>query len=69
MHCFYGLGFGMGHITMMLLWLVIIGLVLWAVLSPKRVSTHQKSPIDIAKMRYAKGEITLEELNQIMQNL
>ncbi|WP_435328194.1 SHOCT domain-containing protein [Vibrio hannami] len=55
---------------MMLLWIVIIGFVLWVIFSPKGASqVQQETPLDIAKKRYAKGEITLEELDNIKQNL
>ncbi|WP_317918204.1 SHOCT domain-containing protein [Vibrio sp. MACH09] len=55
---------------MMLLWIVIIGFVLWVIFSPKGASLVQReTPLDIAKKRYAKGEITREELDNIKQNL
>ncbi|MDA0146693.1 SHOCT domain-containing protein [Vibrio sp. RW] len=55
---------------MMLLWIVVIGVVLWVIFSPKGGSLMQReTPLDIAKKRYAKGEITREELDNIRQNL
>jgi putative membrane protein len=70
MHGFYDFGFGIGHGSMMLLWVVIIGLVLWAIISPRGIQSIQKdSPLEIAKKRYARGEITKEELDEIKRNL
>ncbi|NAZ55179.1 hypothetical protein GL177_17805 [Vibrio toranzoniae] len=44
--------------------------VLWVVLSPKGVSSmNRETPLDIAKGRYAKGEITQKELDDIKRNL
>lgn len=70
MHGYYDFGFGIGHMSMMLLWIVIIGVVLWLLFSPKGTSLVQReTPLEIAKKRYAKGEITREELDNIKQNL
>jgi putative membrane protein len=72
MHGYHDFAFGMGigHISMMLLWVVIIGFVLWALISPKgNQLINRESPLDIAKKRYAKGEITQEELDEIKHNL
>jgi|JTFP01.1.fsa_nt_gb putative membrane protein len=70
MHGFYDFGFGIGHVSMMLMWIVIIGLVFWAIFSSKGTSSLRgESPLDIAKKRYAKGEISQEELNEIKRNL
>ncbi|WP_139130302.1 SHOCT domain-containing protein [Vibrio cyclitrophicus] len=55
---------------MMLIWIVVIGVVLWVVLSPKGVSSmNRETPLAIAKGRYAKGEITPKELDDIKRNL
>jgi putative membrane protein len=70
MHGFSNFGFGMGHISMMFLWLLIIGFIIWAIVSPKGIHTLRKeSPLDIAKQRYAKGEISQKELDDIKHNL
>jgi len=70
MYGFHDFGFGIGHISMMLLWIVIIGLVLWAIFSSKGTSSIRgESPLDIVEKRYAKGEISQEELNDIKRNL
>jgi putative membrane protein len=57
---------------MIIFWGVIIGLVVWAV----RAMTDRKdrpsengSPLEIAERRYARGEISKEELNDIKATL
>ncbi len=61
----------------MLIPLVVIGLIIWLVLSAssrERVKSafrgnERKDPFDIAKERYAKGEITREQYEQIKRDL
>ncbi len=70
MHEFYDMGFGIGHTSMMLIWIAIIGLIIWGIFSPKATNSIEKeSPLDIAKRRYARGEISLQELEEIKHNL
>ncbi len=71
MHGFYGYGYGFGHSIFMILGLFIIGSIIWGILKPSRCSSHRQhhTPIDIAKERYARGEITIDELNEIKRNL
>ncbi|MFX3624791.1 MAG: SHOCT domain-containing protein [Ectobacillus sp.] len=70
----YGL-FGMGGgLLMMLLWLLIIGLVVYmaAKSANTRAGGHAAAgpaAIDIAKSRLASGEITVEEFEQIKKTL
>ena len=60
---------------MMFLWIVIIGLIVWGIVAlTRRGSTstrddRRESPLDIAKRRYAKGEITKEEFDRIRKDL
>ena len=60
---------------MIIVWVVIIALIVWGVIAlVKRNSfssdTRQKhDPLDIAKERYAKGEISKEEFDEIKKNL
>jgi putative membrane protein len=68
----YGMGYG-GLFFGLIFWILIIVL---AYLLIKRLfdqnKTHSiggKSALDIAKERYAKGEITKEELEEIKKNL
>lgn len=70
MHGFHNVGFGIGHLPMMLIWIIIIGLVIWAFFSTKaKTSFSDESPLNIAKKRYAKGEISQDELDKIKHNL
>ena len=67
-----GTGFG---ILMMVFWaLVIVGFVLLVIWGIRRMSSSQATPprdnaCDIARARYAKGEITKEEYDEICQRL
>ena len=70
----HGFGWWMifGGIWILLFWGVIIGLVIWAV----RALTGRKappsaggSPLEIAQRRYARGEISKEDFNEIKATL
>jgi putative membrane protein len=59
----------------MLFWGAVVTLVVWGI---KKVTgredsgkgpTENRNPLDIAKERYAKGEISQEEFEQIRRNL
>ncbi len=61
-----------------LFWLVILGLVVWAVISIAKKNSEQyqsggisgkESALDILKKRYAGGEITKEEFEQMKRDL
>ena len=58
-----------------IVWIVVIGLVIWGVIALVRrtsstSNTSQKSnPLEIAKERYARGEITKEEFEQIKKDI
>jgi putative membrane protein len=60
---------------MIIVWVLIIALIVWGVIAlVKRGSstsdTSQKhDPLDTAKVRYAKGEISKEEFEQIKKDL
>ena len=71
-----GMGWWMlfGGVWLLLFWGAIIGLVVWGI---SRV-THRGygprapdrlTPLDIAKERYAKGELSKEEFEQIKKDL
>lgn len=65
----WGMGMGGGFMWLMpLFWLVILGLLIWFVVSLVRGDVHEggpktrnKSPLDILNERYARGEIDTEE--------
>ncbi|MBI4310822.1 MAG: SHOCT domain-containing protein [Chloroflexi bacterium] len=70
-----GVGWGwmmFGWIWMVVFWGAIIWLIVWAI---KRLSQGQQpagqgqSPLDIAKARYARGEITREQFEQLKRDL
>ncbi|MFC2068242.1 SHOCT domain-containing protein [Chloroflexota bacterium] len=50
---------------------VIIGLIVWGIikLTKSGENTPTNSPLDIAKQRYARGEINKEEFEQIKKDL
>jgi putative membrane protein len=70
----YGMGYGYHFIFLRLLfWIAIIVLAYFVIKSLIKKNKTQgvvgKSALDIAKERYAKGEITKEELEEIKKNL
>lgn len=67
-----GMGWWMvlGFVWMLLFWGAIIALVVWGVKKlTGRSSSGGASPLDIAKERYAKGEISKEQFEQIKKDL
>ena len=67
----FGWWMGFGAIWMVLFWGAIIALVIWGVrrLTRNHDSDGKKRPIDIASERYARGEITKDEFEQIKKDL
>ena len=68
-----GMGWGMvfGGIWMVVLWGGIIGVIVWGI---NRLVRHnnqvtRQTPLEIAKERYARGEITRKEFEQIKKDL
>ena len=65
---------GVGMLLMVLFWGALIALAVWAftkinrsnVAAPLRI---EKNPLDLAKERYARGEIGKEEFYQIKKDL
>lgn len=47
----------------------ITGVFIWIVIKIKRGQITPRNPLDIARARYAKGKITLEELRKITKEL
>lgn len=76
-HGHEGMGWWMvwGSIVMVLFWGAIIGLIVWAIQSV--TSKTEKAPppsgsqtaLDIAAQRYARGEISREQFEQIKRDL
>lgn len=67
-----GMGWWMlwGSVMMVLFWGGLVALVVWGVQSlGRRDGTHGQTPLEIAKERLAKGEITSQEFDQIRQAL
>lgn len=76
----HGMGWG-GMWFGWIFWLIIIILVVWGVVSivrnsqNRRSADHQKlsesleSPLEILKKRYARGEITKEEFEEMKKEL
>ncbi len=60
---------------MMILWVVVIALIVWGVIALSRRNSlptdiqPKKNSLDIAKERYARGEITKEQFEQIKRDL
>lgn len=67
-----GMGWWMvfGGVWMLLFWAAIIWLVVWGVsrLSGDR-ARQGDTPLDIARRRYARGEITREQFEQLKHDL
>lgn len=60
-----------GGIMMFLFWGGLIALIVWGItrLRKRDDSTTKHTPLDIAKRRYARGEINKEEFEQIKKDL
>lgn len=70
MHDFGGWWMLLGGIFMILFWGGFIALIIWGVNKfVKRESASGNSPLDLAKERYARGEITREEYERIKKDL
>ncbi len=61
---------GLGLLWMVIVWGAIIALIVWGVRRATRNNVPiTRSPVDIAKERYARGEITKEQFEQIRRDL
>jgi putative membrane protein len=60
---------------MIIVWIIVIGLIIWGIIalvrynSSAKETSQKRDPIDIAKERYARGEITREEYERIKKDL
>ena len=68
-----GMGWWMmfGGLWMIIFWGGLIALIVWGItkLSRRGGSISKRDPLDVAKERYAKGEISREEFEQIKKDL
>ena len=66
-----GLWMGLGALFMFVFWGIVIALVVWLIVRLARSGkqTASENPLEIAKARYAKGEITKEEFEQLKKDL
>ena len=68
-----GMGWWMafGGVWMVIFWGGLIALIVWGIkkLTERNDSNPKHGPLDIAKERYAKGEIASEEFNQIKKEM
>ncbi len=72
----YGYGFPwMGGIIMMLFWVLILVAVVWGVVHLARNAgqsqaiPRNEAPLDVLKRRYAAGEITKEQFEEMKRTL
>ena len=72
----YGHGFSVwwmvaGMLSMLIFWGSIIALIVWVVLrlTRPRGSSHPTDPLSVLQDRYARGEISREQAQQMQQDL
>ena len=72
-HFHEGMGWWMvfGGAWAIVFWGGLIALIIWGVyrLTRRNDSSRKQSPLDLAKERYAKGEVTREEFEKIKKDL
>ena len=64
-----GIWMAVGWVFMVLFWAGIVGLAVWGVTRFARHSHHENGAFAIARERYARGEISKEEFDQIKRDL
>ena len=71
MHDFGGWGMLFGGIWMFVFWGGLIALIVWGItrLTRRDDSTVKHIPLEVAKERYARGEINKQEFEQIKKDL
>ena len=69
----FGMGWlmGLGGLWMIVFWGGLIALIVWGVarLSRRDDGNPKHDPLDVAKARYARGEISREEFEQLKKDL
>ena len=76
-HCDEGMGWWMvfGGLSMLVFWGGAIALAVWGFKrltggrSSETGTSHKRSPLDIAKERYASGQISRDEFEQIKRDV
>ncbi len=76
------MGFGFGFPFMFFFWILIIGLGIWVVIqlvnrsgsqssgaSQPQITSQQDNALDVLKKRYARGEITKSEYEEMRRDL
>jgi len=58
-----------GGLWMLIFWVGIVWLVVWGAARGDRGRSHDEAPMEIARRRYAKGEITKEQFDQLRHDL
>jgi putative membrane protein len=60
-----------GGVWMLIFWGGLIALIVWGIkkLTERGGTTSKRDPLDVAKERYARGEISREEFEQIKKDL
>lgn len=66
-----GWGWGMGGLSMLLFWGLIIVAVVWAVkwFATGNAAPRSSTPLEVLKERYARGEIDKKEFEQKKRDL
>ena len=69
---FWGGGMWFGWIF----WVVLIGVIVWLLINQSnrykyvdRINPHLESPLDILKKRYARGEISKEQFEEMKKDI
>lgn len=67
----WGLGMGLGGLMMLIFWgALIVGIVLLVrFLGARDVTSSERTSLDVAKRRYAAGDITREQYEEIRKTL
>jgi uncharacterized membrane protein len=55
-----------GGVSIMLFWIALAGLILWFILKDKK---EKDEPLEIARERLARGEITVKQFETIKRQL
>ena len=63
------MGFGYRGIFSWLILIVLIGVIIYLVVQNSKLKKQTETPLDILKMRYAKGEVTKDEFENIKKGL